>query len=54
MTYNVFGGTLNPAQSNPMLQTDNHPGTLSLNFYRQDALPDAKPTVSRTEGTLVN
>jgi len=20
MTYNVFGGTLNPAQSNPMLQ----------------------------------
>ena len=28
------------------LQTDNHTNTLSLNFYRPDALPDAQPTVS--------
>jgi len=28
------------------LQTDNHARTLSLNFYRPDALPDAQPTVS--------
>jgi len=27
------------------LQTDNHAGTSSLNFYRRDALPDAQPTV---------
>ena len=27
------------------LQTDNHTNTSSLNFYRPDALPDAKPTV---------
>jgi len=27
------------------LQTDNHTNTLSLNFYRPDALPDAQPTV---------
>jgi len=26
------------------LQTDNHTNTLSLDFYRPDALPDAKPT----------
>ena len=26
-------------------QTDNHTNTLSVNFYRQDALPDARPTV---------
>jgi len=26
---------------------DNHTNTSSLNFYRQDALPDAKPTVSK-------
>jgi len=24
------------------LQTDNHASTLSLNFYRSDALPDAQ------------
>jgi len=28
------------------LQTDNHARTSSLNFYRPNALPDAKPTVS--------
>jgi len=32
------------------LQTDNHTNTSSLNFYRPDALPDAQPTVSSTEG----
>ena len=29
------------------LQTDNHTNTSSLNFYRLDALTDAKPTVSK-------
>ena len=29
------------------LQTDSHTNTSSLNFYRQDALPDAQPTVSK-------
>jgi len=29
------------------LQRDNHTNTLSLNFYRPDALPDAQPTVSK-------
>jgi len=29
------------------LQTDNHANTSSLNFYRLDALPDAKTTVSK-------
>jgi len=29
------------------LQTDNHAGTPSLNFYGLDALPDAQPTVSK-------
>ena len=29
------------------LQTDNHTNTLSLNFYRPDALPDAQPTVQK-------
>jgi len=29
------------------IQTDNHTNTLSLNFYRPDALPDAQPTVSK-------
>jgi len=29
------------------LQTDNHTNTSLLNFYRPDALPDAKPTVSK-------
>ena len=28
------------------LQTDNHTNTSSLNFYRPNALPDAKPTLS--------
>jgi len=28
----------------------NHTNTSSLNFYRPDALPDAQPTVSSTEG----
>ena len=27
------------------LQTDNHTNTSSLNFYRPDSFPDAKPTV---------
>jgi len=30
-----------------LLQTDNHASTLSLNHYRLDALPDAKPTASK-------
>jgi len=30
-----------------LLETDNHTNTLSLNFYRLDALPDAQPTVSK-------
>jgi len=30
-----------------LLQTDNHISISSLNFYRPDALPDAKPTVSK-------
>jgi len=29
------------------LQTDNHTNTPTLNFYRLDALPDARPTVSK-------
>ena len=29
------------------LQTDNHINTLSLYFYRPDALPDAQSTVSK-------
>jgi len=29
------------------LPTDNHASTLSLIFYREDALPDAQPTVSK-------
>ena len=29
------------------LQTDNHTNTSSLNFYRLDALPDTKPTLSK-------
>jgi len=31
------------------LQTYNHTNTLSLNFYRPDALPDAQPTVSMSK-----
>jgi len=34
-------------QSAPSLQTDNHINTSSLIFYRPDAFPDAKPTVSK-------
>jgi len=30
-----------------LLQTDNHASTLSLNFYRPDALPDVQQTVSK-------
>ena len=30
-----------------LLQTDNHTNTSSLNCYRLDVLPDAKPTVSK-------
>jgi len=30
-----------------LLQTDNHINTSSLNFYRPDALPDVKATVSK-------
>jgi len=29
------------------LTPNNHASTLSLNFYRLDALPDAKPTMSK-------
>jgi len=32
------------------LQTGNHASTSSLNFYRPDALLDAQPTASNTEG----
>jgi len=28
-------------------ETDNHTSTSWLNFHRQDALPDAQPTVSK-------
>jgi len=30
-----------------LLQTDNHTSTLSLSFYRPEALPAAQPTVSK-------
>jgi len=30
-----------------LLQTDNHASISSLNFYRQHAVPDAQPTVSK-------
>jgi len=30
-----------------LLQTDNHASTSSLSFFQADALPDAKPTVSK-------
>jgi len=41
-----------------LLQTGNHASTLSLNFYRTDALPDTQPTFSNflpisTEITLI-
>jgi len=29
------------------LQTDNHASTSPFSFYRLDALPDAKPTMSK-------
>jgi len=29
------------------LQTDNHASTLSVSFYKPDALPDAQPTASK-------
>jgi len=32
------------------LQTDNHASTSPLSSYRPDALPDAQPTASSTEG----
>jgi len=35
-----------------LLQTDNHASTSSLIFYRPNALPDAQPTVSNTEGYM--
>jgi len=35
------------------LQTDNHARTWLLNFYRPDALPDAKPTVSKHRRQLL-
>ena len=31
-----------PYTTSTLLQTDNHTSTSSLNFYRPDALPDAK------------
>jgi len=31
-----------PYTTSTLLQTDNHTNTSSLNFYRPDALPDAK------------
>jgi len=36
--------------ANHLLQTDNHTSTLSLNFYRLDALPDTQPMVSKHIG----
>ena len=43
-----FGMQLDHMQSiSTSLQTDNHTNTSSLNFYRLDALSDAKPTVSK-------
>ena len=33
-------------------RTDSHTSTSSVNFYRPDALPDAQPTASSTEGWL--
>jgi len=35
------------AKSCTSLQTDNHTNTSLLNFYRPDALPDAKPIESK-------
>jgi len=36
-----------------LLQTDNSASTSSLNnFYRPDALPDAQPSVTSTEGKI--
>jgi len=35
-----------------MLHTDNHTSTQSLNFYKPDALPAAKPTVPWTKGNI--
>ena len=34
------------------LQTDNHTNSSSVNVYRPNALPDAQPTVSSTEGEV--
>jgi len=43
-----FGMQLDHMQSiSTSLQTDNHTNTSSLNFYRLDALSDARPTVSK-------
>jgi len=43
-----FGMQLDHMQSiSTSLQTDNHINTSSLNFYRLDALSDARPTVSK-------
>jgi len=30
-----------------LLQTDSQASTSSVNFYRSDAVPDAKPTLSK-------
>ena len=35
-----------------LLQIDNHANTLSLDFYRSDALPDAQPTTPRHWETI--
>jgi len=36
------------------IRTDNHASTLSLNFYKPDALPDIQSTVSTTTTKLQN
>ena len=36
-----------------LTQTDNHTNTSSLNFYRPNALPDTKPTVSKHWSTFL-
>ena len=36
----------------PLLQTDNHTNTASVNYYGPGALPDAQPKCQSTEGNL--
>jgi len=41
-----------PYANNLHLAPDNHTNTASLNFYRLDALPDAKSRCQSTEGSV--